>query len=90
MSNKDVLKGLANNEALFEATKKIILEHFEEVPFSEGASDELLGQITRARHVGRQKVEEAFRKIASYKTIPKSPDKGNPAYWHVIVLAVLV
>ena len=76
----NILSSLANNEALFEATKKIILEHFEEVPFSEGASDELLGQITRARHVGRQKVEEAFREIASYKVVPKSEGKENPAY----------
>ena len=75
-----ILQSLASNEALLIATKELVLSHFAEVPFSEGASDELLGQIARARYVGRQKVEEAFRKIKSYAVVPTSGDKDNPAY----------
>lgn len=76
----EILKGLADNEALFEAVKSTVLEQFAEVPYAEGASDELLGQITRARLVGRQKVEAAFRTIASHKTVPQSTATNNPAY----------
>ena len=76
----NILSQLARNQTLFDATKAKVLEHFNEIPFSEGASDELLGQITRARHVGRQKVEAAFRDIASFKVIHKVENKENPAY----------
>lgn len=79
-SEKSILTALADNEALMTAAKELILSHFDEAPFSEGASDELLGQISRARHVGRQRVEEAFSEIKSHKTIPTLKDKSNPAY----------
>ena len=80
MLNKEVLQGIANNPELLEAVKQTVLEQFAEVPFAEGASDELLGQITRARLVGRQKVESAFQAIAALKTLPQNMDKENPAY----------
>lgn len=76
----NILLGLAGNKELLEATKIFILKYFEDTPFSEGASDELLGQVFRARHVGRLKVEEAFKKIESLKLIPKSETQDNPAY----------
>lgn len=76
----EILKGLADNEALLKATKEAVLKHFAEVPYAEGASDELLGQITRARLVGRQKVEAAFREIESMKTVASLEDKDNPAF----------
>lgn len=80
MSNKEILKGIADNEALFTAVRDLVLSYFSEIPYAEGASDELLGQITRARYVGRQKVESAFREIEQYKTAPKTVDKDNPAF----------
>lgn len=80
MSDRPILQNLANNKELLEATKEIILEQFNEVPFAEGATDELLGQIARARYVGRQKVEEAFSKILAYQTKEKVEEKDNPAY----------
>ena len=80
LKDKETLRGLADNEALFEAVKSVVLEQFAEVPYAEGASDELLGQITRARYVGRQKVEAAFSAIAQCKTVPEVDTKDNPAY----------
>ena len=74
----EILKGLADNEALFQAVKETVLKQFTEVPYAEGASDELLGQITRARLVGRSKVELAFREIANYKSTGERVDKDEP------------
>ncbi len=76
----EILRGIADNEALFEEVKATVLAEFAEVPYAEGASDELLGQITRARLVGRQKVEAAFQKILKHKSVPSSGGKDNPAY----------
>ena len=78
--DKLILAGIANNSELFDAVKKVVLEQFEEKPYPVDASDELLGQITRARCTGRQKVEEAFRTIAAYRNAPKTDAKENPAY----------
>jgi len=80
MLNQEVLKGIANNPDLLEAVKQTVLDQFVEIPYAEGASDELLGQITRARLVGRQKVEAAFHAIAALKTLPQTMDSENPAY----------
>lgn len=78
---KSTLRGIADNKELFEAVKATVLEQFAEVPYAEGASDELLGQITRARLVGRQKVEAAFRDIAACASNKEmSPKKENPVY----------
>ena len=74
------LQGLADNATLTEAVKQLILKQFAEVPYADGASDELLGQLTRARMVGRQKVEAAFRELESHKSTPSVIDKDNPAY----------
>lgn len=75
-----ILKSLADNEALFEEVKKTVLDQFADVPYAEGASDELLGQITRARYVGRQKVEAAFSHISTFKSVKNDVDNTNPAY----------
>ncbi len=80
MLRKETLRGLADNKEMLEAVKEAVLEQFAEVPYAEGASDELLGQITRARLVGRLKVEEAFRMIASCASVKESEKTENPAY----------
>ncbi len=74
----NILTQLADNEALMEAVKQAILKRFE-IPYAESASDELLGQVTRARLVGRAAVESAFSEIASYKSKPKAEEKVNRA-----------
>lgn len=78
--NLNILTVLADNEALLQATKELILKHFAEVPYAEGASDELLGQLTRARMVGRQKVEAAFKELEGYKSTTPIESNINPAY----------
>jgi hypothetical protein len=75
-----LLQALADNAELLKATKELILKQFEDVPYAKGASDELLGQLTRARIVGRQKVEAAFHAIEALKSTPELKDKDNPAY----------
>ena len=77
---KNILQGFAEDQNLMDAVKEVILKHFAEVPYAEGASDELLGQLTRARMVGRTKINEAFKEIASYKVVPKPEVPQNPAY----------
>jgi hypothetical protein len=68
--DKDILKVIADNPSLTDALKKLLLAEFElETPQSDlGVTDEVLGQIFRARLVGKAKVESAFRKISSFKT----------------------
>ncbi len=78
--DKNILTGLADNPALLEEVKKTILEHFDDIPYEEGVSDEQLGQITRARIVGRIQVEKAFVKISEWKSTDTVLQKENPAY----------
>ncbi|MBP9771419.1 MAG: hypothetical protein KBD16_00630 [Candidatus Pacebacteria bacterium] len=81
MPDNPILKNIADNSELLSAVKEVVLGYFNEGPYSDGASDELLGQITRARISGRKKVEDAFLKIASMKTIQKPTEEPqNPAY----------
>lgn len=78
--DKNILKGLADNEALFEAVKDTVLKQFVDLPFQEGASDELLGQITRTRITGRKLVEAAFTEIEGFKSVKESTRADNPGY----------
>lgn len=75
----NILKAIADNQALFDEVKRVLLQEFDEIPYGDGASDELLGQVTRARITGRRMVEEAFRKIAAHRTPPVHPEKQNGA-----------
>ncbi len=76
----EILKTLADNPALFEAVKSVLLKQF---TTSEGEveafTDEQLGQRVRARIVGTQAVENAFKEIKSYKTPEPIPPKINEA-----------
>lgn len=77
----EILKIVADNPSLFEALKKLILDEFEiETPQSDlGVDDVVLGQILRARLVGKNKVERAFQKIATHKTIKEQKERINEA-----------
>lgn len=79
--DKNILSIIADNQTLADALKKLILNEFEvETPQADlGVSDEILGQIFRARLVGKNKVENAFKKISTYKTIEKEEEKRNLA-----------
>lgn len=78
--SKSILTNIADNKDLFNAVKETVLKHFEETPYAEGASDELLGQITRARISGRKRVEIAFTEIQSHQSTAPLTEKENPAY----------
>ena len=58
-----------------------LLEEFEvEAPQDDlGVTDEVLGQIFRARLVGKNKVNSAFRKIMNYRTVEAESEKRNLA-----------
>ena len=76
MPETSILKVLADNPALFEATKKALLEEFEEVEVmvDSDRSDTQLGQMYRARIVGVQVVEAVFKRIAKLKAgTPSEP-----------------
>lgn len=75
---RQILKLIADNDALFDALKEMILEEFTDESNCSGdtISDIQLGQMFRARLVGRIKVEEAFKKIKRYKT-PTEPIRSQ-------------
>ena len=70
MLNKEILKGLADNPALFAALKELIYEKFAMDQISTSMNNEVIGQIVRANIEGKKKVEDAFREIEQYKTAP--------------------
>lgn len=79
--DKKILSLIADNPTLFDTLKKHILDEFEvETPQADlGVTDEVLGQIFRARLVGRNKVESAFKKISTYKTVEPEREVVNGA-----------
>lgn len=64
----DILKGIANNQILFDALKIKLLSKFSlsKVPHK-GLDDTLLGQTIRAKLVGRELVEEALYDVMRLK-----------------------
>lgn len=80
MDNPNILTGLADNEALFEAVKSVVFEEFDKIEYSLNATNEHLGEITRAKLVGAATVELAFRKIAAQKSTVPLTQKDNPAF----------
>lgn len=81
MPNKELLAIIADNENLLEVLKQLLLDEFEvETPQADlGVEDVVLGQILRARLVGKKKIDDAFRKILTYKTVIEEPEKINMA-----------
>jgi hypothetical protein len=75
----DILKLIADNQALFEAVRTLIREPFEKLEYPSTATNEYIGQITRAKIQGLQLVEEGFKKIATFKSSPDKPVTTNPA-----------
>ncbi len=78
MKDKTILHLLADNPLLFDTVKELIEEQFEtDARTDEAISDVQLGQIYRARLVGLQKVRDAFKEIASYRTMKDKPERVN-------------
>ncbi len=76
----NILKNIADNPELLKAVKETVLKHFEDADISSSMTDEQIGQITRARVSGIEKVEDAFREIEAFKSAPTPTPKDNPAY----------
>lgn len=78
---KVTLSIVADNPGLCEALQKVILAQFNvgTIPISPLNTDEQLGQLVRAQITGVNKVENAFREIAQYKSDTSKTVTINPA-----------
>ena len=74
-----ILKVIADNPALFDEVKAIIVAEFDTQEDELGFSNERLGERVRARLEGKATIESAFTKILAYKTPEVKPEKENPA-----------
>ena len=81
MKDPQILKLLADNPSLLETLKEFLEAKFDlETHRSDDTiSDIQLGQMARARLVGLQKIEEAFKEIARMKSGSQSVGKRNEA-----------
>jgi hypothetical protein len=75
----EILNLVANNQALADALKEVLLRQFELETNTDGSDDLKLGQMVRARLVGKEKVEAAFKEIATYKHTKETKATENPA-----------
>lgn len=73
---RPLLKSLADNPNLLKELRSLLEEQFmvEENRSDDQVSDERLGQMFRARLVGLQKLEIAFKEIAKYKSRLELPE----------------
>lgn len=76
----EILKLIADNPRLIEALKTTLLKQFELEANTDGMDDLQLGQMMRARLIGRQKIEDAFKEIAKFKSFETVKKAENPAY----------
>lgn len=78
-SSKNILSVFADNPALMDAVKAVLLKQFD-IPdtLGVGTSDEVLGQYYRAKISGTKAVEQAFTEFAQYKTGVERPVRENP------------
>lgn len=77
----EILKVIADNPALLEAVKTLLVDKFE-LDYSNmpvGLTNEQLGAFVLTRLEGRKLVEEAFKEIAKYKSHPAIPERKNEA-----------
>lgn len=73
------LQPFADNDTLSAAVRKLLEDQFSTDSLKADHSDEVLGQMVRARIVGLKAIEEAFKEIAKCKTVKDSGvDKLNP------------
>lgn len=73
-----LLQLLADNKALMSEVKALLTKHFSVDSLEATESDIVLGQMVRARLVGLQAVEAAFKEIASHSSTPPPVDIPNP------------
>lgn len=73
--NKELFRGLADNPSLMEALRTLLEAQFSTDTLNRDHSDEVLGQMVRARLVGLQAVEDALKEIAKYKSQPTPAER---------------
>lgn len=78
MDKSIILKGIADNPALLEELKKLLLAEFENEPIEVGFSNERLGELVKARLMGKRAIEVAFGKILEYKTPEPKVEGKHP------------
>lgn len=78
---RPALKLVADNPSLTDALREELTEAFLGIGIQTdgGMSDTQLGQMYRARIVGLQVVEDVFKKIAKYRSVPSGVEKRNEA-----------
>lgn len=78
--NKDLLRPIADNPALFDALKALFKERFNEDDITANMSNETIGQVARARYLALKGIDEVFEKIRAIKTASAAPEhKPNQA-----------
>lgn len=81
MDNSTILKGLADNPLLLEATKALFDKQFSlaNLTLEGGLTNEQIGQETRARIEGKKLVDEVFKEIERHKTVQAKAPSHNRA-----------
>ena len=76
----DLLKIVADNPALSAALRELLMKQFGNDSVLEASmTDEQIGQITRARLAGIDKIEAAFKEIERFRSVPVREQSPNPA-----------
>lgn len=80
MKEKNILTVIADNPELFSAVKEMLLSGFSIDKIDRKASDEMLGQLVRARLVGIEVVEDIFATILAFQSTKEKTQTENPGY----------
>lgn len=78
MDRAIILKTIADNPALMEELRSMFLAEFESQPIEVGFSNERLGELVKARLMGKNAVDSVFNKILEYKTLPEKVEAKHP------------
>jgi hypothetical protein len=78
MDKSLILKGIADNPALLEELKKLLMDEFETPGMDVHLSNESLGEMVKARLMGVSAVERAFSKILEHRTPQPKVEGKNP------------
>jgi hypothetical protein len=78
MDKSAILKGIADNPALIDELKKLFMEEFESDPIEVDFSNERLGELVKARLMGKRAVEAVFSKIMENKTLQPKMEGKHP------------
>lgn len=75
----EILKVIADNQALLEAVRKTIEKQFSLENIDTTLPNGELGEIVRAKADGMKMIDLAFKEIARYKSVPEQQSRVNEA-----------